>query len=30
MKDDYSGSDDDYIEYSDEDMSQIDIREAYD
>jgi hypothetical protein len=30
MTDDYSGSDDDYIEYSDEDMSQIDVREAYD
>jgi hypothetical protein len=29
MKDDYSGSDDDYIEYSDEDMSQINVCEAY-
>ncbi|KAL1641026.1 hypothetical protein SLS61_010206 [Didymella pomorum] len=30
IKDDYSRSDDDYIEYSDEDMSQIDVRKAYD
>jgi hypothetical protein len=29
IKDDYSRSDDDYIKYSNEDMSQIDVREAY-
>jgi hypothetical protein len=30
MKDDYSRSNDDYIKYSDKDISQINVREAYD
>jgi hypothetical protein len=30
IKDDYSRSNNNYIEYSDEDMSQINVCEAYD
>jgi hypothetical protein len=29
MKDNYSRSDDDYIKYSNKDILQIDVREAY-